>query len=534
MEETGGEITTPPWENPDFFSEQGLKDAQEYFFQTHATTSQLIAEGRAAQGISKSFVRRKLSRQMGDDFKMYTGANLGEASDASKGIRGELNNIIGHIYKRLAPTQAPSSPIYEDLKILKHPQGALEVLYSMVFYYSSLMKSYASMTSKRQTLRSILDEELFKWIWRMTVGYFYSGKEARTSTETNQLSLGQRVIPREKQQACMGEKLHEVGMFLLSKTMQDSQMRFQTSYYFVTFLRLMQLNLIKNMSRQETDGIYTTITKRTASDPITHPLVAIDILMNSPGNSLQSFDDILRDQEKMLPQVIPEEEIEFIHFYDQFVSPKRVKGVLESFIPDVKTEEMTGQQMGSMMGLLLILRILPSAALDLLMYKLPGPTLLMVKNRIMNSTVDDVSKMLLERIKEMMIVRQKRGEKYQVGSRSDGKVAVVSTRAPRPDEHRGGSQSGGGSIGDDMEATTRALAAMQAQAQAREETPSHEAPRIPHGQLDERLILAWKISDDSSISLISLSALEVLQTMGREIKLLMPWVVMALQTGQVF
>ena len=40
----------PPWNNPAFLTEPGLKEAQEYFFQTHATNSRMIAQGREAMG----------------------------------------------------------------------------------------------------------------------------------------------------------------------------------------------------------------------------------------------------------------------------------------------------------------------------------------------------------------------------------------------------------------------------------------------------------------------------------------------------
>ena len=38
-----GGKSLPPWNNPHFFTEAGLRDAQEYFFQTHASNSRLIA-----------------------------------------------------------------------------------------------------------------------------------------------------------------------------------------------------------------------------------------------------------------------------------------------------------------------------------------------------------------------------------------------------------------------------------------------------------------------------------------------------------
>ncbi|MCZ6749097.1 MAG: hypothetical protein O7D96_07365, partial [SAR324 cluster bacterium] len=110
----------PPWEPQDILTEDALRAAQEYWFQTHATHSRLIAEGRAAVGFMKSHVRRKLEREMGEDFKMYTGSNIGtaqETAEDSAGIRGELNRILEVIYRRISPTQPITSPIQEDLTI---------------------------------------------------------------------------------------------------------------------------------------------------------------------------------------------------------------------------------------------------------------------------------------------------------------------------------------------------------------------------------------------------------------------------------
>ncbi|MDH4247529.1 MAG: hypothetical protein OEW39_06910 [Deltaproteobacteria bacterium] len=516
----------PPWNNPDFFSEQGLRDAQEYFFQTHASASQQIAQARNAKGFTKSFVRRKLARQMGDDFKMYTGTNVGEDADTSRGIRGELNEILLGIFKRVAPTQEVTSPIQEDLTILSHPHGALEVCYAMTFFYISLVKNYASLASKRQVLRSVLDEELFKWIWRLSMSFFFAKEEVRGYTQENTLSIGQRIIPRERQDASMGQKLHEVGMFLLSKTMQESSLRFPLCYYFVVYLRLLQFTLLSRMSRQEADAVYTQVVKRLPNDPVEHPLVAIDVLMNSNGTSMHSFDDVLRDSDKLKGQFIPEDEVEFIHHFDQFMDPKRVKDALERFIPDVKAEEMSGQQMGSLMSLLLILRILPGAPTDLLLYRLPGPHLLMVRNRIINSPMDEVSKGLLERIKEMMGVRQKRGEKYAMGSRSSGQVAVQGSRKPRADEQK----SQPPPRTEVHQGSPQGAPVLEG---APDSEPVSDAVEPAGSTLDQRLILAWR-AEGGRLGVVSLSARELLEQVGNDAKLMMPWVVVAIQTGQIY
>ena len=78
----------PPWEPQDILTEDALRAAQEYWFQTHATHSRLIGEGRAAVGFMKSHVRRKLEREMGEDFKMYTGSTIGTAQEPSEESAG--------------------------------------------------------------------------------------------------------------------------------------------------------------------------------------------------------------------------------------------------------------------------------------------------------------------------------------------------------------------------------------------------------------------------------------------------------------
>ena len=89
---SGGPIVDPPWHLTDFFSEDGLRAAQEYYFQTHATNTRRIAEGRNAQGVSKSLTRRKLSKEMGEDFKMYTGTTLGEGVGTKPNPRESVGN----------------------------------------------------------------------------------------------------------------------------------------------------------------------------------------------------------------------------------------------------------------------------------------------------------------------------------------------------------------------------------------------------------------------------------------------------------
>lgn len=563
METSDGKRLAPPWEFPDLNTEEGMRIAQEYFFQTHATHARMIAEARNAHGVSKSFIRRKLTREMGDDFKMYTGSNVGDedAAEASKGIRGELNDIIRHIYTKISPQKPPTSPAHEDATILRHPQGALEVCYAMVVYFKILHRNYASLASnKRLVLKSVMDEELFKWVWRMTVNYPLCDQDFRINIIDENLLGGMSRIPREMQVSPRPQKLMDVGMYLLSNFMKESHLRFPLGFYFVTYLRMVQSNLLSYGGTDEVDSIYDLITRRLMDDPVDEVLVAIDVLMNRNGDSLDSFDEVLQDEERDMHNFIPNMEIDFIRQYDEYVDPRRIAGVLKRIIPDVRQEVQEGGS-HSMMPLLLLLRILPSAPLDLVLYKLPGPILVMIRNRIINGQVDEVSKTLLERIDEMMEVRKKRGETYNISSspsrapafqgqmstarpassRSGASPASVhppSAASPSPAAPSGAPGAGGAAPSTQADATAaRADAtAAQADATATQAGPTPDTAFIPTTSdniVNERLILAWR-AKGNRVEVITISPWEIYTMVGKELRFIMPWVVIALKTGQIY
>jgi hypothetical protein len=584
MESGGSHLAVnPPWEIPQFLSEEGLRAAQEYYFRTHATQTQMIAQGRAAQGLAKSFLRRKLAREMGEDYKMYTGTALGEASApedmASLGIRGELNALLKHIYTRIAPTTPITSPTQEDLTILKHPHGALEVCYAMVFYYGSLLRQYASFASnRRRVLKSIMDEELFKWVWRMVIGFMMETEEAKLNLEPPLLSAGLAFIPAESQRAPLGAKLYEVGMFLLSQTMLESHKRLPLCYYFSVYARQQETLLAMHAGHQELDDVYSLITRRVEGEPVEHPLVAIDALFNGKGNSMQAFDDVLADPAQ-LAQYIPEAEFAFINQFEDFGNSQRLAATLKRLLPDVRREAIEGQD-SSLMPMLLALRVMPPVVREPVLQALPVPLLNLLRNRIANTPQDTVATDLAESIRATM--ESRRGEAYTVhGPQGQSKAAVAASVRVTPAGGRpaaGAAPPGGAPAPSaaaehaaarraeaaERQAAARAAAARagaagrtvapagepvpeavpQAELQApppkgpaaapQEAAPARaagEAPRTAY--LDEPTLLAWRL-DRGRIAGISLSARELFTLAGGDARFLVAWVVFTLRTGQVF
>ena len=561
----------PPWEHPQFLTEEGLRAAQEYYFQTHATQSQLIAQGRTAQGMAKSFLRRKLTREMGEDYKLYTGQSIGESSApedmASLGIRGELNALLKHIFTRIAPTQAITSPTQEDVTILKHPHGALEVLYAMVFYYNSLLRQYASLaTNRRKVLKSIMDEELFKWVWRMVIGFMMEPEESKLDLEPAFFSAGLAFIPTEQQRVPLGSKLYEVGMFLLSKTQQESHLRLPLCHYYTIYLHQMQTLLALHTGRQELDDVYSQVARRVEGEPVEHPLVAIDALFNGKGSSMESFDDVLRDQAQ-LAQYIPEAEFAFINQFEDFGNPQRLGATVKRLLPDARREQVEGQE-SSLMPLLLTLRVMPLAVRGPVLQVLPVPLLNILRNRINNSPRDVVATELAEAIHDAMNAR--RGEAYTVhGPAGQSKAAVASSVRVAPAGGKLGAGEDAAPSAAAAHAAARRAAAAEQQAAAREaaakqaargDAPADPAapkpaPREPAAPkpppaadreaappreaaartayLDEPTLLAWRL-EGQRLSGISLSARELFTLVGADARFLVAWVVFTLRTGQVF
>jgi hypothetical protein len=578
----------PPWGHPQFLSEEGLRAAQEYYFQTHATHSQLIAQGRGAQGLAKSMLRRKLSREMGDDFKMYTGHSLGESAGSedvsSLGIRGELNALLKHIYSTIAPQQPITSPTQEDLTILQHPHGALEVCYALVFYYGSLMRQYASFAAnKRKVLKSLMDEELFKWVWRMVIGYMMEAEEAKLNLEPVYFSAGLSYIPTERQRVPLGIKLSEVGQFLLSTTLQESHLRVPLCYYYTLYLRQLQTLLALHAGPQELDDVYSLVTRRVPGEPMEHALAAIDALLNDKGSSTATFDDVLRD-EAQLGQFIPEAEFAFINQFEDFGNPQRIRSTLKRLLPDMRRDAVEGQE-SSFMPLLLALRVMPVDVRDAVLAALPIPLLNLLRNRIGNSPQDDLAATLLDAVRTAMEARRGQSFKVQVPAGATKGAVATSVRVappggtkpavaasvrvaapPAPAARAAPAAAPPGSAAPVAASPTAkpvspapepAQRAAPAPPTAAPPPPARERPAAPPAQpreapataapagaparaaaartsyLEEPTILAWRM-DGARVAAISLSARDLFELVGAEPRFLVPWVVFTLRTGQVF
>ncbi|MBI4083395.1 MAG: hypothetical protein HY423_12380, partial [Candidatus Lambdaproteobacteria bacterium] len=423
---SGSERVPPPWNALGLDSAESLREAQEYFFQTHATNARLIAEGRNAQGFMKMAVRRKLSKEIGEDFKMYTGQAIGEASESAEsvGIRGELNVMIKTVYQKIAPTTPITSPTQEDSTILSHPLGALEVVYDMVYFYTSLLKKYATLAgNRRKTLKSVLDEELFKWIWRLTCTYLLAPAEKRSTFTQAIPSVGLAFIPAERQRVPSAEKILDIGKFLLGKTMMESHLRFSLCYYYVTFVRQLQYELLAQPPKIPPEPSYEAIKRHRPDQLVENPLVAVDVLMNFSGNSMQSFDDVLKDEANEIQKYIPPNEIEFIQQFQEF-TPERLKHSLQRFLPKVSAAAMPEDPTGTLMPMLLLLRTMRFITRQLVLEHIPGPYLSLLINRSQHGGIDEVEKPLVDLLKEVTVGRQRKGEQYTLTTRIKGSVEV--------------------------------------------------------------------------------------------------------------
>jgi hypothetical protein len=537
----------PPWNNPAFLTEQGLRDAQEYFFQTHATHSRLIAQGRKAQGFMKGHLRRKLNKEMGEDFKMYTGVSIGEAqaeTEESKGIRGQLNELLQHVYLKIAPTQPITSPIQEDLTILRQPLGGLEVLFGISCFYTSLMKRYASLAGEsRKVLKSVLDEEVFKWVWRTYYAFLLAESKTPVTFQEVIPSSGVHFIPVEKQRLGTMEKFLEIGEFLLAGSLAQSHLRFPICYYFVNFLRQVQYRLLPAYDRNRVEAVYDKIQQRKPNEPMDDVLVVVDVLMNLKGSSQQAFDDVLDDAERQAQKFVPPPEIAFIESFQEFVG-NRFAPSMKKFIPQVSKQEIMEGQGVTLMPILLLLRTLPYEVSERILEKIPGPFLNLLKNRISHGATDDVNKPLLDRIEEMIKNRHKRGEQYtiyggtgRVASKRDAARASAAESAPAAAKKPAAAPQAAAPQGVAPQAAAPQAAAPPAPAQAVEEGPplEGEVPPAPASGavLQERLIVEWQ-PDNGGIMVYSLAPQDIIDLAGPDVRLLLPWVLFALKTGQVF
>ena len=85
-----------------------------------------------------------------------------------------------------------------------------------------------------------------------------------------------------------------------------------------TYLRAMQSEVLAQPALSNPEEIYGEVLRRKQMDPINHILVAIDVLTNMVGNSKDSFDTILKDEQADVERFIPPLEAQFIRHYDPY------------------------------------------------------------------------------------------------------------------------------------------------------------------------------------------------------------------------
>ena len=520
-------VVSPPWGHTAILTASGLREARDYFFNTHAKHAHLIAEGRGAKGFMKSAARRKLNREMGEDFKMFTGTDLGkdDGSEESKGIRGELNQIFSTIRKKIAPKASISTALEEDLILLSHPLGAIEVVFGITAYYSELTRRYASLTSdRRKVLRGVLDEELFKWLWRLYYTLILGHVKNPPNFHDNIPSIGLKYIPREKERLTTSDKLVEIGKFLLSKVMTGSHLRFPISFYFVSYLRSVQIQTLLTTDRLVLEKLFDRLRKHKEEDSTDDPIIAIDVLMNIKGNSMQSFDDVLKQEDQDIRRFIPAEEAIFLAGYQEYGKAKLPETV-KKLLP--KGDDPDDESSSSLMPLMMLLRTLPVGLGQRILSVIPGPSLNLMKNRLTFGEMDESSRSLLDRVEEKIQQRHNRGEKYNIYSKK-GTVAMQSVHVDqiKPEERLRETQAG--------KMAQNAVAGIQSSGfRATENQEDIEKTRQQAKAIKEQVIITWKATD-TGISAISISPEEIMELTGVDGRFLMPWIIYSMQTRQVF
>ena len=562
-----GKLEALPWDHGDFFSEEGFTKASDYFFQTHAKFSQTIVEARQAQGFAKASLRWKLNREIGEDFKMFTGVKIGETAPADNkqplGIQGELDHLLATNYKKIAPTKPIESRVQEALTIVSHPLGALEVCYSLCHFYKELTKRYASFgTGRREMLKGLVDEEIFKWIWRLYYCSVLIPPEEAPDYYEYIPSTGLAYIPLQQQRITSPEKTIAIAQFLLGEHVASSHLRGPLCFYFVEFLRSTQYRLLSNARRSRLEKAFELANKHKEGDGVDDMLVAIDANMNNKGGSNESFEDLFSDEEDEIFQLVAPQEQGFILDHMEFTRDK-FGSSLEKFIPLATDGANPAQDQISLMPIVLVLRTVPSAMGEEILGKIPGPYLNLIVNRLRFGSADSVSDDLLQRTAKMIETRRQSGERYVIVTKGKANVTMQTTQpeaagqaaaggdtgkndAPAPQSQIPPTQQAAGAVppggdstgashtgavpGDAQSAPTRQTERGEPDAAGAEE-PVEPSRVIYRGIADVRLIIGWQV-DDGELSMQSLSPRQICSYTGFDPHCLTSWVVVALQTGQ--
>jgi hypothetical protein len=187
------------------------------------------------------------------------------------------------------------------------------------------------------------------------------------------------------------------------------------------------------------------------------------------------------------------------------------------------------------MPLLMVVRSSTPHVRKIMLEKLPIPMMVMLRNRMTNGPQDNLAKKVAEEVKVAMTERAKKGE------------TVVVNQASAKERTAGVTTVGGSVSTPQAPAAPRSVPAPPKPAAAPPppkaaprpaERPAAQAapaaaPPPPQGILNSRLVVAWRMNG-AALEVRTISAREIASLVGREAQVLVPWVMIAYQTGQVF
>lgn len=570
MEQTeSGNLEALPWDHGDFFSEEGFTKANDYFFQTHAKFSQTIQVARQAQGLAKASLRWKLNREIGEDFKLYTGVSIGEKApeDTNQplGIQGELDHLLATNYKKIAPTKPAESRVQEELTIVSHPLGPLEVCFCFCHYYMELTKRYASFRAgRRQTLKGLMDEEIFKWIWRLYYCSVLMPPEQAPDYYEYIPSTGLAYIPLKQQQISSPDKIIAIAQFLLGEYVASSHLRGPLCFYFVEFLRTTQSRLLTTTGRSRLEKAFEQVNKHKKGEGVDNVLVAIDANINNKIGASESFEDLFEDEEEEVSRIVAPQEQGFILNHMEFTK-ENFSSSLDKFVPLYTDGANQAQEQISLMPIVLVMRTMNSAMAEEVLGKIPGPFLNMIVNRLRFGGADSVSDDLMQTTAKLIETRRQSGERYMIVTKDHAGAVTATVRPkaagrpgtgggpgkkdpPAPQVQSPPAQQAAGAVPPGRDSTGAgspqpgavpggARSARTQQEKREPETIAAGEPVEPsrvtyRGIADVRLIIGWQISE-GELAMQSISLRQICAYTGFDPDCFTPWIVVALQTGQV-
>jgi hypothetical protein len=345
----------------------------------------------------------------------------------------------------------------------------------------------------------------------------------------------------------MAQKIFEIGQFMLGRTLQDSELRLPLAHYFITYLRTLQSEVLAQPGLANPDEIYAAITRRKPTDPITHVLVAIDALMNMTGTSSNSFNDILAVDPASIEQIMPPQEAQFLRFHDPYANADAFGDAVRLALPSAQKADAVDGGGTLVMRLLLVLRAVTPTIRAGILDKIPAPVLVMLRSRVVKGAQDELAKGLIAGIKAALDARSERGEQLMIPAANREGMAGAAAPPANPASLPGAPVAGhaAGAAGSYRPQARSAPAAAvpgaaapvapsrAAAAPAPAAAPTAEAVPAADALMDYRLLIAWR-HEANQFKVLGLTPRELIGLAGPEPRLLLPWVLLALQTGQAF